>query len=550
MTSSATSAGHQSADGVSPPSVLVVGAGPVGLVAACELARQGVVPRLVDALPQPTTQYRAVGVQSRSQEMLAALGALERIEELSLPQVAIEIDAPRPNGFTPLVRIGLTGVPSRYPALLNLPQTDTEAVLRARAAELGVTVERGVTLTGLTTDETGADVALATASGVEHARVDWVVGADGGHSRVRSAVGSRLEGRFRGSHFIVADVSVDAGFDRGSTRLFAAASGGLTVMMCMLHQRTRLMFQVLDPGPDPATPALADIQRLASQRMGGGVRLYDPESISYYTIRHAQVPRYRVGRVLLAGDAAHIHSPAGGQGMNTGMQDAANLGWKLALVCRGLADPRLLDSYHDERHPVGAQVVRRTTLMANAMTLSGPAARVRNTVMRTVGHAGRVRRAMAESISEVSVAYPRSPVVAGRGVRRLGSPRPGSHAADIPGLTTVGGEPVAIGDLLRRPGHLLLALTADPALVAQLGETLGPIGAVVPVVRASSAALPTAVVDPAGAVARGYGVGPRGLVLIRPDGYFGYLSTSTDPVALRTYLDTRLHALPSATSSV
>ena len=535
----------------SPQSVLVVGAGPVGLVAACELARQGVMPRLIDTLPEPTTQYRAVGVQPRSQEMMAALGVLDRIRSLALPQVAIEIDAPRPNGFETLTRVDLTGLPSRFPTLLNLPQTDTEAVLRERAAELGVVIERGVSLTELTMDDTGVDVVLSTPTGEERARVDWIVAADGGHSTVRAAVGSKLEGSFHGTHFVVADVSIEADFARDTTRLFAAPDG-LTVMMCMLHNRTRLLFQIPDPGTDAPTPTLEDIQRLAHQRMGGNVRVYDPESISYYTIHHAQVPNYRVDRALLAGDAAHIHSPAGGQGMNTGMQDAANLAWKLALVCRGLAEPKIMDSYHNERHPVGADVVRRTTMMANGMTLSGPAALARNAVMKTVGHLEGLRQVMAESISEVSVAYPNSPITAATGHRPHRAPAPGSHAADLAGLTTMRGEAVSIGDLLQEPGHLLLALTDDPASLEQLADALGPIGRVIAFIPdtaslpspASSAVPPiTSIADPEGALASHYGVGPHGLALVRPDGYLGYLSTTIDPDALQEYLSTRLHAV-------
>ena len=350
--------GDQAQQPGAPKSVLVVGAGPVGLVAACELARHGVVPRLIDQLPERTTQYRAVGVQPRSQEMLATLGVLDRLQARSLPQRAIEIDVASAQDFRTLARVDLTNVPSRYPMIVNVPQTETEAVLRERADELGITIEHGTALANLDSDDRRVDVVLRTDGGEEHARFDWVIGADGGHSAVRKAVGSRLRGRFHGSHFVVADVHLEGDFAPDTTRLFAATHGGLTVMMCMQQQRVRLMFQVPAPAPDMPQPTLEDVQRLAATRMGSSVRVYDPESIGYYSIHHAQVPRYRVGRVFLAGDAAHVHPPLGGQGLNLGIQDAFNLGWKLAAAVNGWAPAALLDTYFTERQPVAARVLR------------------------------------------------------------------------------------------------------------------------------------------------------------------------------------------------
>ena len=375
-------------------------------------------------------------------------------------------------------------------------------------------------------------------------RVDWIVAADGGHSAVRAAVGSKLAGTFEGSHFILADVSVESDYARDTTRLFAGGDG-LTVMLCMLDNLTRLMFQVPDPGANAPAPTLEEVQRLATERMGAHVRLYDAKSITYYTIHHAQVPQYRVNRAMIAGDAAHIHSPAAGQGMNTGMQDAANLAWKLALVCRGLVDPAILDSYHDERHPVGADVVRRATLMANAMTLSGPAAWTRNAALRMANHIEPIRRNLAAAITQVSVAYQDSPITDAAGHRGHGAPDPGSHAADLAGLTTVRGDALAIGDLLREPGHLLLTQTSDVGLLRQLADVLGPIGRVLPVVADAAGAPPEAVVDADGVIAGEYGIGRSGMALIRPDGYFGYLSTTTEPVDLQTYLEARLRVSSS-----
>jgi 2-polyprenyl-6-methoxyphenol hydroxylase-like FAD-dependent oxidoreductase len=544
------------------PVVLVVGAGPVGLVAACELARHGVRARVVETLAAPTVQSRAVGVQPRSQEMLATLGVLQRVAAQALPQHRIEIDTTDGDDVSPLVQIDMTDLPTRHPTILNLPQTATESVLRERARELGVTIERGVTLTGLTQDADGVDVVLRSGPagdhggdqvgdhGDEHARFDWVVGADGAHSAVRGLAGSALHGGFHGSHFAMADVVVDSPYPRDVTRLFAAR-GGLTVMLCMAEGRTRLMFQISDPGPDAGTgPTLEEIRDLTRERMAGTVTVSDPTWMTYYSIHHAQIPQYRVGRVLLGGDAAHIHSPAAGQGMNTGMQDAANLAWKLALVCRGVADHRLLDSYHDERHPVGAAVVRKATLMADAMTFTGVRAGARDAAMGVVGHHERITRAMAENFAELTVAYRHSPIVRRDGHHPHGALRAGEHAEDLLPLTDHHGTPVRIEDLLaRRPGHVLLAGTTDPDELASLRAALGDLGTVLPLVSAAQDAPVEAVVDAVvdavfdvdGALARRYGIGEHGLALIRPDGYLGYLSTRIHPDGLVEHLSGDLH---------
>jgi 2-polyprenyl-6-methoxyphenol hydroxylase-like FAD-dependent oxidoreductase len=533
--------------------VLVVGAGPVGLVAACELARQGIRARLIDALPTPTTQSRAVGVHARTQDLLEIMGVLDRFHTQSLAQHYIEIDRLDPGSATgvhPLLRIDMADMPTRNPTILNLAQTETEAILRARAQELGVELERGVSLTGLEQDADGVHVTLSSAPGEESAAFDWVVGADGGHSAVRALSGSKLHGSFEGVHFAMADVYVDSPLERDVTRLFASTEG-LTVMMCM-PERTRLLFQIPAPDPDATAPTLDEIQKLASDRMGPSVRVHDPVWLTYYTIHHALIPEYRVGRVLLAGDAAHIHSPAGAQGMNTGMQDAANLAWKLALVCRGISGAELLDSYHAERHPIGEQVVRNTTIMADTMTLSRGKAKVRDALATTAGHIKPLMARMAEFQAELLVAYPSSPIVGSSGHRPLGSVRSGEFIPDAAILTTPGGDPVSVLDLLAPGGHVLLALAPEAGAPARLRTALGELGRVVPVLRESTDAggEEAFVLDPTGAFARTLHLEPGGFALVRPDGYIGYLSTTDRTPEFAEYVRRALHAHAGDRSAV
>ncbi|MGY1778258.1 FAD-dependent monooxygenase [Geodermatophilus sp. SYSU D00804] len=522
--------------------VLVVGAGPVGLVAACELARQGLRPRIVDPLEQPTDQSRAVLLHPRSQEMLAALGALDRIDAAARRIGAVEIRA----GGRPLVHLPLGGLPTRHPWALDVPQSDTEAALAARAAELGVTVERGVGMAGLTQDADGVDVTLRGARSEERVRVGWVVAADGAHSPTRKAVGTALAGTFTGRHFVFADVDADTDLPPDTVRLFASPEG-ISGLFPLPGERVRLMFLVAPPA-EGVSPTLELVQALADRRMEGRVAVHRARWLTFFEVHHGQVPRYRHGRVLLAGDAAHVHSPAGGQGMNTGMQDAAGLAWRLALVARGRAGAALLDSYDAERRPVGAAVIRETTALTAAGTLTGAPAAVRNAVLSAAGRVPRLRSAAAARLAELTVAYPGSPVVgsAGRAVARAA--RPGRHAPDPAGLLDADGSPVRIGDLLRRPGHLLLVRTGDAGVLAALRGTLGDLGTVVPVVRDAADAVAGALVDPHDVVGRTYGTGDDGLVLVRPDGYVGFTSVPADPAALAAHLGDALRVAAARTT--
>ncbi|WP_369253174.1 FAD-dependent monooxygenase [Geodermatophilus amargosae] len=512
--------------------VLVVGAGPVGLVAACELARQGVRARIVDPLERPTDQSRAVLLHARSQELLAALGALDRVEAASRRITGFEVRA----GGRALARMRLDDLPTRYPWALDVPQSDTEAALGARAAELGVTVERGTGMAALTQDADGVEVTLRSATAEERVRVGWVVAADGAHSPTRKAVGTALSGSFSGQHFVFADVDAETDLSPDTVRMFAHPEG-ISAVFPLPGDRVRLLFLVDRPGTgETPTPEL--VQSRADRRMEGRVAVRRSRWLTYFEVHHGQVPRYRHGRVLLAGDAAHIHSPAGGQGMNTGIQDAANLAWKLALVARGRARADLLDSYDAERRPVGAAVIRGTTALTTMGTLTGARAVVRNTALHVAASARPLTDAAAARLAELTVAYPDSPIVGSRGRRAPSTARPGTHAPDPAGLVTTGGAPVRIGDLLRRPGHLLLARTDDRAVLEALRSALGDLGTVVPVVpdAARAGADEGAVVDPGDVVGRAYGTGDDGLVLVRPDGYVGFTCTPADPAALAEHL--------------
>jgi 2-polyprenyl-6-methoxyphenol hydroxylase-like FAD-dependent oxidoreductase len=463
--------------------------------------------------------------------MLASLGVLPRLEARARRIPALEMIDGRTAATR--ARLEVTGAPSRHPYVLDIPQPDTEAVLAERATELGIVVERGVSLVALSQDADGVDVTLRSRAGDRRARVGWVVGADGGHSATRRLVGAQLHGDFHGQHFAMADVDVDTTWAPDAIRMFLHPDG-MGILFPLAGERARIMFFVDDPGADAPDPTLEQIQALADARMGGNVTVRNPRWLTYFEVHHAQVPRYRIGRVLLAGDAAHIHSPAGAQGMNTGIQDAANLAWKLALVAGHRADPGLLESYHDERHPVGAVVVRTTTTLTNIGTASGPRAGIRDAVLFLVGHLPRLAGTGAATLAETTIEYRDSALSVHRGGHRHGTARAGEHAPDPDGLLRPDGTAVTIEDLLARPGFLLLARTGADSEIDELEGALAGLGSVVRVVTDGPAE--DAVIDPHDVLGRSYGWRSDGMALIRPDGYLGLVADSADPGALRDYL--------------
>ncbi|WP_197373510.1 FAD-dependent monooxygenase [Mycolicibacterium baixiangningiae] len=503
--------------------VLVVGAGPVGLVAACELARRGVTVRIVDKLPAPTDESRAIAVHARSLDMFARMGIVDELVATGVTSTGMTMLS---NG-TELFHVQFGGVDSAYPFSLLTPQTETERVLTDRLTGLGVTVDRGAELLALTQSEESVRATLGRADGTEETvEARWVVGADGAHSTVRHLVGTRLQGSFQGERFILGDCDADSDF--GTESMFTIfAPQGPVITMPMRNGRHRLMAQVHDAEGTPLNlhPTQENLQRILDERVGG-IRIIKSHWLTCFEIHHGQVPQYRHGRVFLAGDAAHIHSPAGGQGMNTGMQDAFNLAWKLATALRGDGGPALLDSYHAERHPVAEKVIGFSGFLTKAGTLSGGPRVVRNALMRVFGNIPAVGNRMASVVEEIGVGYPDSPAVLDRRPRRskivAGQHLPHVDDAALQKqlIEFCGGE---------NTGHCILTVTAEhPAPAA------GPAGPLQVLITADDTPVggyDTVVADPRGLVATRLGLRDGGRVVVRPDGYVGAVTALDDQVA-------------------
>jgi 2-polyprenyl-6-methoxyphenol hydroxylase-like FAD-dependent oxidoreductase len=387
--------------------VAIVGAGPTGLALACELRLAGIDCRVLERRAEEPNLTRAFAVHARTLEMLDGRGLADALIPRGL---RVESVAP-----TPGASVDLDVVDSRYPMVLIVAQSGTERLLAERALSLGARIERGTKVTGLTQDADGVRLEVDGSDGPSTVDAAYVVGTDGAHSTVRELCGIPFVGAQYETHIVLADVRlsrppVDALFARSTADglvLFVPFGDGWFRAVAWDRRRDAVALDV---------PVTHDELRETFTRIGGeDFGMGAPRWSTRFLSERRQAARYREGRVFLAGDAAHVHSPVGGQGMNTGIQDAVNLGWKLAADLRGRAHPALLDSYQAERHPVGAGVLRLTDLLFKAVLSRTPmGARARSIGIRTALGMAPVRRALANRLTGIGVRYPGEGPWAGR----------------------------------------------------------------------------------------------------------------------------------------
>jgi 2-polyprenyl-6-methoxyphenol hydroxylase-like FAD-dependent oxidoreductase len=506
--------GAASARNLSPqdrasPAVLIVGAGTTGLTLACELARRGVSIRVIEAAAKEQAGSRSKGLQPRSMEVFDDLGIGDRVRANA--RLAIPMHLTGPDGRKTLggaIPEGLRDRPDiPYPASFITPVFRTEDALRRRLGGFGVAVEFGATLSGFDQSAEGVSAVVVTADRSETISARWLVGCDGGHSLVRKQCGIKFEGVTREEvQMLIADLTVE-GLDGDAWHMWRHEEGFLG--LCPLPSTNLFQFQA-HVGPGESTElSLANFQAMLERRTGRtDIRLKDPEWTSYWRANIRLAERYRAGHVFLAGDAAHVHAPAGGQGMNTGIQDAQNLGWKLAAVIDG-ASPALLETYEAERRPVAA----------GAIELSN--ARLERTLdPESIG----IHR--DESTIQLHIGYRGSPLA--RDDRdetdRL---RAGDRAPDATGLVSLSGKH-RLFELTRGGRFTLLSFGPMPRVHAAPFEIRS-----LEVVAQPQA--PDQIADAEGHLARLYGATERTLVLIRPDGYIGLISDDGHASAVDRY---------------
>jgi 2-polyprenyl-6-methoxyphenol hydroxylase-like FAD-dependent oxidoreductase len=473
--------------------VLIVGAGPVGLSMALELARYKVPVRIVEKAPQRTDKSKAIVIWSRTLELLdRGPGASRPFLEEGFKVHSVNFVASDGNIVG---HVSMDSVKSPYPYALMLPQSDTERLLEERLLTLGVTVERNTEVTALKADDAGVDASLRRADGTaETFHAGWLIGCDGAHSVVRHVLGMPFTGTTMDSDWILADVHMRGyAFPDDEVAIYWAREGVLPIFP-ISPGRYRVLANVPSAGGErPPTPSLADVQEILDRRGAKGAVAFDPIWLAGFRINARKVANYRAGRVFLTGDAAHVHSPAGGEGMNTGMQDAFNLAWKLALVARGLCDDSLLDSYSAERSKIGEEVLKSSARLTTVGTLRNPLAEeLRNIVGRFALGLAPVKHALADKLSQVSVGYPDSPL--NEGSFHGHGPQPGERVEP-----TAGETPFGAGDQPRF------------ALLAQPSDAVSGLAARFPALLESEVRTPP---------------DSSGVWLVRPDGYAAAVSTA------------------------
>jgi 2-polyprenyl-6-methoxyphenol hydroxylase-like FAD-dependent oxidoreductase len=466
--------------------VLIAGAGPAGLLLAGDLAAAGVSVTVLERRSGETNLTRAFAVHARTLEQLDARGLADELVRTGSTVGELRLFG--------RASVDLRPLPSRYPFLLVTPQYNVERVLTERAGKHGARIVSGAEVIAVRQDAGGVDVDVRTEGTTSNWRAGYLVGTDGVRSAVRKELGLDFPGKTVVSSVMLADVRLPRAPDsvltvnaKGDAFAFVAPFGDGYYRVITWDRRNQR--------PDSAPVDLDEIRAVTKSALGTDFGMRDARWMGRFHSDERQVPRYRVGRVLLAGDAAHVHSPAGGQGMNTGLQDAANLGWKLAAVVRGRAPAGLLESYQEERHPVGRDVLRMSGGLLRLALAQSPIVRlVRGVVIATLTRFGPVAVRVRERLSGIGIRY-----AAPKGAHRL----TGRRAPDV-GLA--GG-----GRLYEELRDGRFALVGSEA--ADIDGWRDRV----------------TVVEPANP--------GNGTMLIRPDAYIAWASDAPDPAGLRAALE-------------
>jgi len=507
--------------------ILIVGAGPTGLTAALELSRFGIPVRLVEKAREPATTSRAIGIQARTLELMQQRGLAEEMVRLGNPAPYGSIYG----GGKRVFRLDYGHVDSRYNYTLFLSQAETERILREAVGRQGIAIERGVELVGLSQDALSHDPApvkavLHHADGqLEQAQAPWLISAEGAHSLVRTTLDLQFEGKTLDQQYALGDLHIDGDLPPTDFHIFSSPHGFMGLFP-MGGGRFRLIASNPFSKPEKGTePSLDELQRIYDQRSHIPARFHDLTWSSWFRINSRMVSHLRVGRLLLGGDSAHIHSPSGAQGMNTGIQDMINLSWKLALVQGGKAPASLLDTYEQDRLPVMRDVLFKTENLTSIIGSENPVVRsVFNHIGPYIGGAELTQENSTARMSQVALGYRDSPLSANSA--HGGALHAGDRVPDMAVRYRMAGSAWADGrllELLDPSQFTLMVAHADEtaALDAGLDTAAVNFGAVAQMVELAPAKASAADARHDAALGR-----QGSVFLVRPDGYLALASGS------------------------
>ena len=541
------------------PPVLIVGAGPTGLMLAISLARSGVPFRLIDKARGRSLNSRALILQSRTLELLDGFGLIDEFQSRGHSLLHMEFH----HHGKKVGQVDFDRLESRYPESIILPQTDTEALLEAELERLGGRVERPAELLELAPRPHGTLAKVKDSEGViRQILFRYVAACDGAHSTVRQSLGIPFPGETYPEIFALADIRLDGNLPRHAGKLYFHEEGFVFLApirpVCPTNPAenseaglwrviTRLHGDAARDGID-----YAELQEILTHRTGETFSFGAVEWLTSFRSHHRRATRFQLGRTFLLGDAAHIHSPAGGQGMNTGLQDAINLGWKLALVLQDKAPESLLDSYEAERLPVADHVLATTDRMLRlAEITSPPVANLRDRLLSLITGLPPIENALARDLSQLSVHYRLGPLTTEKRWRftTRAQMRAGERLPDFE-ITLPNGTRSRIYEHVRGPSfhlfvaplhhrlygegsygqarHLVEGLQADFGNNLQVHWILTPAQSI-----ALRAELPEHFVDLGGVATQALGLLPCGVALLRPDYYCAYAEAGFDLGNLR-----------------
>jgi 2-polyprenyl-6-methoxyphenol hydroxylase-like FAD-dependent oxidoreductase len=389
---------------------LVVGAGPVGLNMAAALLAQGLRVRIIDSAADRVQESRAIGIQARTLEALEICGVVDELLEIGHRLTGVTLYG---EAGSEIGHLDFNNIPSRYPFILTLPQSETERILGDHLRRNGLEIERQTTLVSFEQSDFAVSAKIALPGGRhEEISPDWLLGCDGARSKVREILGLQFAGKTFDLHFLLGDFHAETTLSEEHAHVFGRPEG-LLAFFPLGKGRYRL---VADNPPEEFRtdkgPSLNGWQQIADRRSSVPMKLSDLGWTTYFRVNSRMVEGLRRGRAFVLGDAAHIHSPALAQGMNTGIQDAWNLGWKLALVHRCFARPDLLDSFERERLPVEHNVLRMTEFTQSMITAEKPSNRLlRDNLLPILSGIRAFQKTATKTVSETAIEYRGSPVV-------------------------------------------------------------------------------------------------------------------------------------------